>query len=226
MSSLPILHSKHYPMRCPNDSLASSARLLAAALLLVSTGSGLAAVRYVDVHSTNSTPPYLGWGTAATNIQDAVDAAVADDEILVTNGIYATGGRADNRVAVNKPLTLRSVNGPQFSTIDGGLSNRCVYLSNRASLLGFTVTNGFVIEGIGGGVFCESQSVVVSNCTLSGNSAHDGGGAYGGTLNNCIVHSNYAGNGANYDPYSTILNYSCTTPRPVASTPEPVPCDP
>jgi len=124
-----------------------AARLFATGLLLTA-GSALADVRYVDVNSTNATPPYTNWTTAATIIQDAVDAAMAGDEIVVTNGTYATGGRAIggditiNRVVVDKPLSLRSINGPQFTSIDGGRAARCVLLANGASLSGFTLTNG------------------------------------------------------------------------------------
>ena len=43
------------------------ARLLyAAAMLVVIAESSLAAVRYVDLNSTNATPPYTNWATAAT----------------------------------------------------------------------------------------------------------------------------------------------------------------
>jgi hypothetical protein len=68
--------------------------LLRLLLFLASAGSAFAAVRYVDANSTNATPPYTSWATAAATIQQAVDAAAAGDEIVVTNGVYATGGRA------------------------------------------------------------------------------------------------------------------------------------
>lgn len=76
-----------------------------------------AAVIYVDVNSTNAAPPYTSWATAATNIQDAVDAAVDGDQVLVTNGVYQNGGRSYGfegaRVLVDKAVVIQSVNGPQ-----------------------------------------------------------------------------------------------------------------
>ena len=158
--------------------------LCAAGILMATAGSCLATVHYVDVNSAAPAPPYTNWVTAAAVIQDAIDVSGAGDEIVVTNGMYATGGRAldgmmTNRVAVDKALTLRSANGPHFTIIQGyklpGTNNgdgaiRCVYLANGAILSGFTLTNGAtraVFENApnrqssGGGVWCEFRDSVV-----------------------------------------------------------------
>src|SRR5262249_28789164 len=201
-------------------------RVFLASVLLVAVSSR-ASILYVNVNSANSTPPYATWAAAATNIQDAIDASVAGDQIVVTNGVYARGGRAvygtmTNRVAVDRPIGLRSVNGPQFTTIHGyqvpSTTNgdgaiRCVYLTNGASLSGFSLTGGATSPGdglrdqSGGGLWCEPGGLA-SNCVISGNSAFNlGGGAYGGALTNCTLTGNSAsfGGGA----YGGTLN-NCT----------------
>jgi len=153
-------------------------------------------VLHVDLNCTNPTLPYTSWASAATNIQDAIDAALPGDQVLVTNGVYQDGGGmvsgTTNRVAVNKAITVQSVNGPAVTAIDGGGVMRCVYLTNGTALFGFTLTNGNV-SGEGGGVWCESSSAVLSNCVLNGNSTgNNGGGAAGGTLNDCLITNNVA----------------------------------
>ncbi|MBI3851630.1 MAG: hypothetical protein HY298_15330 [Verrucomicrobia bacterium] len=185
------------------------------AMLAMFTLNAAAVTRYVELNSPSPTPPYTNWPTAATNIQDAVDVAGAGDEIVVTNGVYVSGGRAvygamTNRVAIDKPLLVRSLNGPLVTFITGqpspGINQysegaiRCAYVGTNAILSGFTLTNGYTrnvyfpnTERCGGGVWCESSGVV-TNCTLINNSADlFGGGAYSGILKNCALIGNWAG---------------------------------
>jgi len=171
-------------------------------------------IHYVSLSKTIPQSPYTSWAHAATNLQDAIDASTNGDFVLVTNGVYKTGGRAiygalTNRAAVSKPITLQSVNGPVVTSIEGanlglmptagGPVVRCVYLTNGAALVGFTLTNGQAVASgpndvnlKGGGVYCEDASAVLFNCILIANSAWDAGGAYGGTLFSCQLISNQA----------------------------------
>lgn len=170
-------------------------------------------VRFVDVNSTNPVTPFTNWLTAATNIQDAVDAASPGDFIAVNSGTYKVGSRAAagwttlNRLTVDKAVTVQGVYGAAATLIAGTRSGnpviRCAYLTNGAALIGFTLTNGEAFttgsasrEVCGGGVYCESASVVISNCVISGNNAGWlGGGAFQGSLYNCVLTNNSAING-------------------------------
>jgi hypothetical protein len=169
--------------------------------------NALATVHYVDLNSTNATPPYTDWSTAATNIQDAIDASTNGDTVLVTNGVYASGGRVmagglTNRVALDSALTVQSVNGPWVTTIQGvnatfgTTSVRCAWLTNNATLIGFTLEGGSTFSVgtdtvAGGGVWCASSNSFVDNCVIVSNTAsYTGSGAYQGTYNNCLISSN------------------------------------
>ncbi len=183
-------------------------------------------VYYVAKNNPDPSAPYLSWATAATNLQEAIDAAAAGGLVLVSNGVYDAGGRAvagilTNRAAIDKPLVVRSVNGPAVTIIQGAGSIgsnavRCAFVGNDAVLSGFTLTNGHTRnsgvpsnrERSGGGAWCEALGVL-SNCWIIGNVAgYDAGGCYSGTLYNCILRANMAGNGGGGFHGSTL--YNCT----------------
>ena len=196
---------------------AGSMKTSSPAFLTVTNYSSV--VRYVNQNNPNPAYPYVDWSTAATNIQQAIDAAFSGDRVVVSNGVYASGAVAiygmSNRLAVTKPLTVVSVSGPNVTIVQGyqvpGGTNgaaaiRCVYLTNGAVLSGFTLTSGatqtsgdLYNQQSGGGAWCESTNAVMTNCVISGNSAYyDGGGIFVGTLNNCTLTGNsaYVGGGA------------------------------
>jgi Concanavalin A-like lectin/glucanases superfamily/Immunoglobulin I-set domain len=176
---------------------------------------------YVAAGNPAPVAPYTSWATAATNIQDAVDAATNADTVLVGNGVYQFGGRGGIRVAIAKTITVQSVDGPFATSIVGfqipGKTNgyvavRCASVMNGATLSGFTLTGGATTYnpnpiGSGAGVYCQSSNATVSNCIIVGNqSANSGGGSYSGTLVNCIIANNSAAGGGGGAFDSTLNN--------------------
>jgi hypothetical protein len=172
---------------------------------------------YVDLSNPAPAAPYTNWITAATNMQDAIDVASAGDTVLVTNGVYATGGKVMSgdltiRIALDKPVAVQSVNGPSVTTIQGAYSFsggfgpqavRCAWLTNGASLAGFTLLDGATrSEGddvtlkSGAGVWCDSSNSIVANCIIRSNVAVSyGGGAYQGSFSNCTLAANSGNSG-------------------------------
>jgi hypothetical protein len=137
-----------------------------------------ASVLYVDLNCTNATPPYASWATAATSIQPAINVSLAGDTVLVTNGIYQTGGAGyfdpSNQfnstvyslIKIPTGVTVASVNGPGVTVIKGSAPIfTCAFLIGNATLSGFTLTNG-TSRNFGGGPIAK-QPMLLSPIVLS-----------------------------------------------------------
>ena len=186
-----------------------------------------AATLYVNLNSTNATAPYADWSTAATNIQDAINVANVGDIVLVTNGVYSTGGKKSfngtvtNRVVLSKAITVQSVNGPGSTIIQGAWAPngtsavRCAWLTNGAALVGFTLQGGSTASSgdmYGGGAYCYSSSCLIANCSIVSNTAAFLGlGAYQGILRNCFITKNTGQIAYGAVAYGTLIN--CTVVR-------------
>ena len=153
--------------------------LFAGSLLLIANAAW-GVTYYVDASRPDDTGDGLSWATAKQTIQAGVDLAGDGDAVVVTNGVYDSGGAVvhgglTNRVSITNAITVRSANGPEFAFIIGNgplgdTAVRCAYLGDDARLEGFTLTNGhtrtsgdFVTEQSGGGVFTISAGMGVGS---------------------------------------------------------------
>ncbi len=169
----------------------------------------------IDYHvAQNGQTPgdFKTWETAATNIQDAVNAASAGDTIYVTNGIYRATSLT-NVVEITKSLNLIGCGPRETVIIDGEKTRRGIYFSSTTTtgwlLDGFTISNCYALAK-GGGIYVvppSSQTLTVQNCTFVDNEVETDGGSYDGggglyswapnyscnfTLSNCVFRNNRA----------------------------------
>jgi len=128
-------------------------------------------------------------------IQDGINAAVSGvDEVVVADGTYS-----ENIDFSGKAITVRSVNGPAVTIIDGvGFDSavKCTTGETAATALnGSTITGGNA--AVGGGMDNNGSSPTVINCVFAGNSVSFNGGAMRNlnaspTLINCAFSGNTA----------------------------------
>ena len=150
----------------------------------------------ITVTNTNDS----GAGSLRQSIADAVNGDTID--FGVTGTITLTTGE----LLVDKSITIHGP-GPDHLTVDGnhasGVFQVQVGGGGTATIAGLTITNG--VANRGGGIYNESSTLTVSNCTISSNSAPDAFGVGGGIFNdvsfsngtlevlNCTIGGNSAG---------------------------------
>ena len=109
-------------------------------------------------------------------IQDAVDDAPRDFVLLVCPGDY------DENVEIDKTITIRSTDGADVTTINGGGNGPAVTVdNNHGTIDGFTLTDG--VGDIGGTVACDDAELTLTNSIVTGGNATTGGGGVG--MENC-----------------------------------------
>ncbi len=136
-------------------------------------------------------------------MQAGIDSAYTGDTIIVADGVYSGDGnwKLDFR---NKPITLKSENGPDNCIIDLSTAphnNPGLWVTqweDTATVIdGFKIINGF--SRLGGAVYCTS-SPTIKNCIFENNLGGDAGGAicvwFGGPL---ILNCQFINNGCYAD---------------------------
>jgi hypothetical protein len=148
-------------------------------------------------------------------IQQAMDAALDGDTVLVSPGTYT-----ENLDFAGKAITVTSEEGPEVTVIDGQYQRVVVFANGEGSdsvMEGFTICKG----GNGGGIYCEGASPRISNnwildsiyyglgggisciagsnpviekCRISRNMAYIGGGIYCIDSSPLIVENTIEGN--------------------------------
>jgi len=136
-----------------------------------------------------------------TIIQNALDASVSGDTVLVYPGRYF-----ENLVIQTNNITLLSleaISGNQTyidsTIIDGNHLDRCLRITqNKQNIIirGFTLINGFSIGGGGGIALAVNTSSSLSNLKICNNTALLGGGINIGASTVCLsgvdIYDNYA----------------------------------
>jgi len=158
------------------------------------TTAALAAMLAFATTALHAATINVSGGGAA--LQNAINTANADDTLRVGPGTYSP------ITSNNKKLTIESTDGAAATIINGGGTQRCATLAVAATLSLNPIQNDTVLTG-----FTLMNGRHVTTEEMDG-----GGGAFGGTLNNCVLRNNTAfmGGGAcvSWLNNCTILNNS------------------
>jgi predicted outer membrane repeat protein len=167
-------------------------------------GKLYAAVIYVD-GAIGSSGSGTSWSEAVKTIQEGVDAAVANDEIWVKQGVYLL----TEQITIAKALSIfGGFQGTEevreqrdwevyATVIDGNGGTRCFSTDAAVTFDGLTIQNGSAADNGGAihmsGIFTKK----IINCRFLNNSAASGGAVYSqgsATITECIFLDNHATN--------------------------------
>jgi len=151
--------------------------------------------------------PYNTWQKAATNLQTAMDTAIAGTTVLLSNGVY----EVSIPFCIRRALTVTSLNGHKYTFIQrkSGVNTRLGLVTHPSAILEkVTLRNGsWSISGMALGGAIWMTAGMIRDCAITNNLASGlpnqpgyGGGIYmsDGILRNCFLYKNESRSGNNY----------------------------
>ena len=147
---------------------------------------------YVDTATGSDDNDGLSWETAKLTLQNGVRSVANNGEVFVARGTYAPFN------SLNRPIRIEGVGGASVTLINGGSASRCATLGmaanqNRTVLKGFTLTNGLANASAPGGAYGGGAfGGTLQECVIARCQATQGGGVYRSILDHCDVRGNTA----------------------------------
>ncbi len=172
--------------------------ILLATVVAVAFPPGMrASIRYVATTGSNGNA-----GTEVSpwrDIQYAISTSstVSGDTVLVENGTYTENITISGKslVVASRFLLTTSTGDIDNTIINGNASGNVVSISTSSTLIGFTITNGDAV--LGGGVYTENASPLLSHLKVQGNHASgNGGGMYFASSDAVLANLTVTGNSA------------------------------
>ena len=147
-------------------------------------------------------------------IQEAINAADANNNILVADGTYTGDGNRDMDF-LGKAIAVQGQNGPENCMIDCQGTEQDPHRAfifqsgetHNSILSGFSIINGYADEKIvipdttspimttfGGSIFSENASPVIANCMFENCTSQNGGAIYCSLGSPVIINSTFRNN--------------------------------
>ena len=194
-------------------------------------------VIHVDDDAPNDPGPGVTWPSDPNEdgstehpfdaVQEAIDAAISGDTVLLADGVYAGYGNKNLQFR-GRQITVTSATGPTNCIINCQDAGRAFFIGRRATpdihIDGLTLTNGAI--SIGGAIYSEEGAPTITNCIIVGNASWYSGGASGGGIYlgassalvcNCLIVGNTGTRGAGltctYQASPLIVNCTITGNR-------------
>ena len=172
--------------------------------ILLIAGSIFANNYYVAPNGKNISP-YSTWENAALNIKDAVALANNGDAVIISNGAYTI----DEHIVIDKPITVKSLNGFEETLIDCNHNSRAFLVTADNTVIdGITIEKGNTYtnsaENRGGAIYLDCDMASIINSSFITNFGSLGGAIFAkadSIISNCVFKYNRAsisGGGAIY----------------------------